>query len=366
MTKYTNQFIAEYDLDGQPLSGGLLNFYEAGTTNREPVYSDEALTTALSNPVVADSQGRFPTMYMQKIDYKIVLTDSSGVTIKTLDNADYTDKTLFDDIKQSATTTYAGVVKLATSSDVIVGTDDEKAVTSAAIKNSLEEIKIVYKGYINGGVVTNSSLSITDTVDISDCICRDSSDTVRISVFGNSLTITDASAWANGVVPPLTSADVYVFAVYDESTPYFILDTNVGGTNISVEKRRVGGFETNGSDEVQTIYAFELTDGSLFHTSAETSLGAVATGWATKTLPIPAGILAKVTCNDTYYRDNTGIVAYARSPIMAQKTVGYTGSSGDVSSGINEFEVWTETGEFEAYATSSGHTMYYTGFIEYR
>jgi len=129
MTKYINQFIAEYDGNGEPLSGGKLNFYDAGTTDRQPVYSDEALTTPLSNPVVANGAGRFPTMYMQKITYKIVLTDSDDVGIATEDDVDYTNATLFTDIKIYATTTVSGVVTLATAADVITGTDALKAVT---------------------------------------------------------------------------------------------------------------------------------------------------------------------------------------------------------------------------------------------
>lgn len=74
-----------FDGSGNPLNGGLLNFYETGTTTRLDTFSDDALSTANANPVVADSAGRFGAIFMKDQDYKVVLTDSDAVEIWNAD-----------------------------------------------------------------------------------------------------------------------------------------------------------------------------------------------------------------------------------------------------------------------------------------
>ena len=71
-----------YDSNGDPLSGGLVYTYAAGTTTAKATYQED--DTENSNPVVLDSTGRaeiYGTGY-----YKFVLKTSAGVTIWTLDN----------------------------------------------------------------------------------------------------------------------------------------------------------------------------------------------------------------------------------------------------------------------------------------
>ena len=75
----------EHDANGNPLNGGQLFFYEPGTTTLKTVYQDLELTTAHANPVVADSAGRWDPIYLDG-SYKVVLKNSSDVTIWTEDN----------------------------------------------------------------------------------------------------------------------------------------------------------------------------------------------------------------------------------------------------------------------------------------
>jgi hypothetical protein len=70
------------------MPGAKLYFYEAGTTTPLDVYSDAALSTAISQPVVSDSAGRFEDIFMAADDYKVVLKSSADVTVWTVD--DYT------------------------------------------------------------------------------------------------------------------------------------------------------------------------------------------------------------------------------------------------------------------------------------
>jgi len=73
------------DNNANPVSGGKLYTYVAGTTTPQPTYSDVNLTVANANPVVLDSAGR-ATVFLSGSSYKFVLKDSDDVTIWTQDN----------------------------------------------------------------------------------------------------------------------------------------------------------------------------------------------------------------------------------------------------------------------------------------
>jgi len=71
---------------GVPLPGAKLYFYLTGTSTPHDTWSNVGLTIANTNPVVADSSGRFPNVFLDpSIAYKVTLTDSSGVQIWTAD-----------------------------------------------------------------------------------------------------------------------------------------------------------------------------------------------------------------------------------------------------------------------------------------
>ena len=65
-----------------PSDGALLYFYATGTTTLKTTYSDESLSTANANPVVADSDGVFSDIWMDgSTRYKVVLKDKNAVQI---------------------------------------------------------------------------------------------------------------------------------------------------------------------------------------------------------------------------------------------------------------------------------------------
>lgn len=72
------------DDDGEPLSGGKIYTYIAGTTTPKATYTTAAGNIQLSNPVILDSSGR--AVIFIEGSYKFVITDSDDVTIRTVDN----------------------------------------------------------------------------------------------------------------------------------------------------------------------------------------------------------------------------------------------------------------------------------------
>lgn len=80
------------DANGDPYAGALIYFYEAGTTTPQDTYSNNALSSARSNPVECDANGLVPAIWLKKASYKFVIKNSdASVTIITVDNFDASD-----------------------------------------------------------------------------------------------------------------------------------------------------------------------------------------------------------------------------------------------------------------------------------
>jgi len=73
-------------INGAPLAGALLYFYQAGTTTLMTIYQDSGGLTLAANPLVADASGQFAPTYFTDIPYKTVLKTAAGVTVETTDN----------------------------------------------------------------------------------------------------------------------------------------------------------------------------------------------------------------------------------------------------------------------------------------
>lgn len=76
----------QFDSLGEPLNGGLLYFFAAGTTTPQSAYQDVALTIPWPNPIVLDAAGRIPAFYLADGQIKIRLADAFGVTQVAADN----------------------------------------------------------------------------------------------------------------------------------------------------------------------------------------------------------------------------------------------------------------------------------------
>ncbi|QDP68079.1 MAG: hypothetical protein Unbinned5081contig1003_11 [Prokaryotic dsDNA virus sp.] len=75
-----------FDNNGDPLSGGKLYVYEAGTTTPATSYTEEDAVTPNANPIILDSRGEVGGLFLNAGSYKFVLDDSSDNTIWTEDN----------------------------------------------------------------------------------------------------------------------------------------------------------------------------------------------------------------------------------------------------------------------------------------
>lgn len=70
----------QFDKYGEPLAGGKLYFYQAGTTNPQNAFKDSNLTLPWPNPIELDEAGRIPQFFLADGSIKIRLADINGVT----------------------------------------------------------------------------------------------------------------------------------------------------------------------------------------------------------------------------------------------------------------------------------------------
>lgn len=80
-----------FDTDGNPLAGGLIYTYAAGTSTPQDTYSsaDTVTPIANSNPIQLDSAGR-AKIFLAALSYKFIVNSSTGTLITTLDNVQST------------------------------------------------------------------------------------------------------------------------------------------------------------------------------------------------------------------------------------------------------------------------------------
>lgn len=72
----------QFDIDGSPLAGALLYFFQVGTVaTLQNSFQDFGLTIVNPNPLVADQFGRIPMFYLADGTVHVRLTDASGVVI---------------------------------------------------------------------------------------------------------------------------------------------------------------------------------------------------------------------------------------------------------------------------------------------
>lgn len=74
------------DANGNPLAGGKLFSYMAGTSTPQPTYADAGGASPNTNPVILDSTGQAKIFLSPSLNYKFILQDASGVQQWSVDN----------------------------------------------------------------------------------------------------------------------------------------------------------------------------------------------------------------------------------------------------------------------------------------
>ncbi len=169
------------DANGNAVSGGLMYFYLDMTETLAPVYTSSALTTQLSNPVVADASGVFPAIWADTdSEFTVVATKADGTPLPgfTYDAISASvDATLASvDLAEAAKISAQASATAAAASEVDaeaaqVAAEAAQAAAEAAAANA-EEISgftpgvyqlTTQKGVANGYAPLNGSGKVPDT-----------------------------------------------------------------------------------------------------------------------------------------------------------------------------------------------------------
>lgn len=75
MAQFRSPILTAYNSSGNVLPGAKLYFYTVGTTTFKDTYANARLTIKNTNPVLANSWGLFPDIFLGSGNYKMILKD---------------------------------------------------------------------------------------------------------------------------------------------------------------------------------------------------------------------------------------------------------------------------------------------------
>ena len=82
-------YMPALDLNGGPVAGAKLYFYDNETTTLKAIYTSAALNVALPNPVIANAAGVFPSIFADEAEeFSVAITDADDNPITGLRNRD--------------------------------------------------------------------------------------------------------------------------------------------------------------------------------------------------------------------------------------------------------------------------------------
>lgn len=186
----TDLFYTGFDLNGVPLPGAKLEFFITGTSTPLAVFTDNALTVAHTNPVIADSAGRFAPIYMQSADYKAILSTSADVVIDTIDPVHGAEPGVTD--VSTRTVIPTGSVTSRTLADLFgLGALDVENVKLHGAKGDTVELT---DGTVTDASTTLSSVSVTFvTADAGKEIAVEGAATTGVTITGAANAAIDAA-----------------------------------------------------------------------------------------------------------------------------------------------------------------------------
>lgn len=225
--------------NGVPYSGAKLYLYATGTTTLLAVYSDEALTIPAANPVIADADGVFASVFLETAPkFKIMMTDAGGTVLQTRDPV------------------YSVGLSGDFSADQVDYDNSLSGLSAGTVKDALDELTILTDGLDDAKSDVGHTHSSSNITDFSEAV--DDRVSALVSATGAIVKTYDDAAGA--------------LTLYAATGAFAILeDQKASGTN--------GGTRTAGSWETRSLNT-EVWDPANLVTLATNAFTATIDGFA--------------------------------------------------------------------------------------
>jgi hypothetical protein len=262
-TLFTTPRSREFTPSGTVLSGAKLYFVVSGTSTPSPVYYDSALTTPHADPVVADTGGLFPAIWLDSsVSYDVTLKNSAGVEQWT--EFEYSEVLTIDQL--------GAVLFPRTAAEIAAGV--------TPVSYAYQALDIRRYGAVNGTDVTDAAhtaLSVLGStggvIDFParwNCYIRRSAganDKWGIKVTGSKVTLR-----GNGAKLLRYNADI---STYSLAYPLVLVGTPDNNAAAATEHVTIEGFVFEGNDTRHATPGNALTDfrdAIVFKNSAHTTV----------------------------------------------------------------------------------------------
>lgn len=339
-----------FDSNGDPLSGGLLFTYLAGTTTKANTYSDDTGGTTLPNPIVLNSRGEPKTgsgtttgvWIPPGTAYKFVLAPSTDTDPPT--NPIWT-------VNNVTAPNLGTLLTVGASGTAIVSNGTSWVAGYPAMR-----------GYIAGLTLSNDSITPNSILDISAGQATDSTGAVLMTL-ASAFTKSTGGTWVagtgqNGMGTGLTIANstwYHVFEIVNNGAVDIYFDTSVTAANKPTNTtafRRIGSFKTNGSAQIITF----LQDGDYFQwgtiPAVDVSVTNPGTSAQTGTLSVPTGV--NVISQALWTLSNAGAGGFTSLLVTDLATADVTAASGRAHiSGVLSAAAGAQTGSAEVLCRTS-------------
>jgi hypothetical protein len=317
-----------FDANGNPLSGGKLYTYVAGTpSDPQTTYSNVELTSANANPVVLDSAGVATVFVSAGTSFKYVLKDSADVLIWSADNI-------------------GAVPKSTATLDVTVTAGEAISALDAVYISQGDGSKTSGRAYQTDADETYSS-SLAVTIGLAPAaIASGETGSIRLggALGGYTGLTAGATQYVSATPGALTGTAPTNSRIVGQavSTTEVMLASNAVGDSLAAI--RAGGIAIASQAANEIIYASsatQLTRSSTF-TYDGSSLGVGVTSPAFYVTAIGSGATDQYTINSTHatYTGSALKVGAVRAATSAYNLIyTATGTSADGSSGTQSFVV---------------------------
>ncbi len=208
MATYFNPRQEIHNSSGTPYNGAKAYFYTTGTDDLKDVYTNEGLSIAHANPVVADSAGHWASIYLNTdAAYKVVVKDSDDNTIYTDDPV--RPVPLYSTFAALQTHGYRAANSPVRYGALGDGVADESSYVQSAITNAtgtVDLLGLTYKCDSQLTVPSNRRI-INGVLDFSGCSATDGFIKIAGSL-GSTQGMSAVSAYSSSITSTLTPSGV--------------------------------------------------------------------------------------------------------------------------------------------------------------